>query len=660
MTGNGPDAMFNKVAWLFLFLVAYWTFCIVMSVRSAQRHTLPQQFFIPAGGISTWVFVFAATAGSFAGWTFMGQPGQIFEQGFQYINASFFVITIPLAGALVLKRQWMLGRKYGYVTPGDMYCGYFGGHVIALIAVGIALLFAVPFLATLFGASGTVVETITDGAVSRDSGMWVLSAILLLYSVVGGLNAVAQVSVVQGVLFVGGAVILGSVAAAYAGGFASLGQALAKLASSPVGAVGRTGGFGGGDYNGLFAIPGVIQFTAGLGRDAPVGGPWTAVMGLSFVLSLMGIQCAPSFSVWGFASSSPRAFPIYQIWGSAFCVGVIMFIFAPLQGLSALVLGANGAADQADLSVAHLLPTLSAGQHGTLVLAYITALQDQQVWLVGLLAVAGIAALQATAAAYVATTGTIVSRDLYTRYFRPDATWEQQKVVSRIAMLLICLAALLMASFARPAVLVLGSLAIPCSFQLLPALIGVLWLPWITRRAATAGLMASLVVVILTEPLGQVLTGNALPWGRWPWTIHSGLWGMAANLAICLAVCASSRLDAERLSRDRVHDFLNDRAWWMLKSPRLKSAAWILVLAWMFFAVGPGAVLGNKLFGAPGAGYAAWMFGAPSLWAWQVFWWLLGIGLVWFLAVKMEMSTGTRLAALSRPGAPHETGDDHG
>lgn len=646
--------MFNKVAWLFLFLVAYWTFCIVMSIRSAQRHTQPKEFFVPAGGVSTWVFVFVATAGTFAGWTFMGQPGQIFEHGFQYMNASFFVITIPLAGALVLKRQWMLGRKYGYVTPGDMYCGYFGGDAIAVIAVGIALLFAVPFLASLFGASGTIVETITDGAVSRDAGMWVLSAILLLTNVIGGLNAVAQVSVVQGVLFLGGAVILGSCAAAYAGGFASLGEALAKLASSPVGDVGTTGGFGGGDYNGLFAIPGVIQFTAGLGRDVPVGGPWTAVMGLSFVLSLMGIQCSPSFSVWGFASSSPRAFPIYQIWGSALCVGLVMFIFAPLQGLSALVLGANGAADKASLTVAHRLPALLPDQHGSLVLDYIAALPNNQVWLVGLLAVAGIAALQATASAYVATTGNIVSRDIYTRYFRPDATWDQQKVVSRIAMLLLCLAALLMASFARPATQVLGSLAIPCSFQLLPALLGVLWLPWMTRRAATVGLIAGLVVVVLTEPLGQLLTADRLPWGRWPWTIHSGLWGMAANLAICLAVCASSRVDAERHARDRVHAFLDDRAWWGLNSPRLKSAAWILVLAWLFFAVGPGAVLGNRLFGAPGAGYQAWVFGAPSLWAWQVFWWLLGIGLVWFLAVKMEMSTATRVAVLGHAGVADE------
>ncbi len=654
--------MFSKTAWLLLFLLAYWTFCIVASIRSARRNQQPQHFFMPSGGIATWVFVFVATTGTFAGWTFTGQPGQIFENGFQYINASFFVITIPLAGALVLKRQWMLGRQYGYLTPGEMYSRYFGGEAIAVISVGIALLFAIPFLATLFSASGAILATLSDGAVSRDAGMWVLASVLLLYCVVGGLDAVAQVSVVQGVLFVGGAVILGVGASAFAGGFTHLGQALAHLASSTVGDTGMTKGFGGGNYNGLFAIPGVIQFTAGLGREAPVGGPWTAMMGLSFALSLMGVQCSPSFSVWGFGSSTPRAFPVYQIWGSAFCVGLVMFIFAPLQGLSGLVLGANAAANQANLAIAHTLPALSGTEHGALVADFIGAMQSQQVWLVGLLAVAGIGAMQATAAAYLATTGNIVSRDIYYRFFRPAATWRQQRAVSRIAMLLISLAALLMATFANDALLVLRGLAVPCSFQLLPALLGVLWLPWVTRRAATAGLIAGLVVVVLTEPLGQVLTGDALPWGRWPWTIHSGLWGMAANITICLAACASGRVDAGRGARDAFHLFLNDRAWSVLKGSHLKSAAWILVLAWLFFAVGPGAILGNMAFGAPGAGYQAWLFGVPSLWAWQVFWWLLGVGLIWFLAVKMELSTVTNhtLAVLGPPAPTHERGDDHG
>ena len=29
----------------------------------------------------------------------------------------------------------------------------------------------------------------------------------------------------------------------------------------------------------------------------------------------------------------------------------------------------------------------------------------------------------------------------------------------------------------------------------------------------------------------------------------------------------------------------------------------------------------------------------PSIWAWQILFWILGVGMMWLLAYKMEMST---------------------
>jgi hypothetical protein len=53
-------------------------------------------------------------------------------------------------------------------------------------------------------------------------------------------------------------------------------------------------------------------------------------------------------------------------------------------------------------------------------------------------------------------------------------------------------------------------------------------------------------------------------------------------------------------------------------------------------------VIGNDIFGAPGAGIAAWRLGVPSLWAWQVLWWALGVLALWWLAYKMELATAPR------------------
>ena len=70
----------------------------------------------------------------------------------------------------------------------------------------------------------------------------------------------------------------------------------------------------------------------------------------------------------------------------------------------------------------------------------------------------------------------------------------------------------------------------------------------------------------------------------------------------------------------------------------LRPVAWALTLIWFFFAVGPGAILGNDLFGAPNVGLAGWTMGVPSLWAWQMLWWALGVLVIWFLAYRLEMA----------------------
>ena len=66
-----------------------------------------------------------------------------------------------------------------------------------------------------------------------------------------------------------------------------------------------------------------------------------------------------------------------------------------------------------------------------------------------------------------------------------------------------------------------------------------------------------------------------------------------------------------------------------------------MVLVWFMFAIGPFCVIGNTLFGDP-LKPATWINGMPSIWIWQIIWWILGIGMMWFLAYKLEMSTNIR------------------
>ncbi len=573
----------------------------------------------------------------------MGHPGLIYRDGFQYAYASFYAITIPFTGVLFLKRQWMLGKRFGYVTPGEMLSDYFQGDMIRILTVCVALLFSIPYLGVQLGASGFLFNVLTDDMLSRNVGRGVLSVVVLVYVASGGLRAVAYVDTVQCILLGIGIIITGIIALNAAGGWDSLQMGLAKFAASDIGKWGTTKGYGGGDYNAYFAIPGVIQFTAGLGKETPVGGLWTGIMCLTYMFALMGIQSAPAFTMWSFSNNSPAPFAPQQVWASSFGIGLILFFFTAFQGMGAHLLGATQAVTDANLALATVLPDLSANKQAGLVPHYFNIISEKLPWLVGLLAVCALAAMQSTGAAYMSTAGGMLTRDLYKRYLNPTASHATQKLFGRLGVAFIVVSALLVATFSKDALVLLGGLAVAFGFQMWPSLIAVCWVPWITRQGATWGLFFGLLGVIFTESLGKSIAGSfgmELPWGRWPWTIHSAGWGMMLNLSVCLIVSAMTQTEQALAHRMKYHDFLNEHAILSPEKHKLKPIAWIITLAWMFFGIGPGAVIGNDIFGSPDAGTPdAWTFGMPSIWAWQILFWILGCGMMWFLAYKMEMST---------------------
>jgi hypothetical protein len=124
--------------------------------------------------------------------------------------------------------------------------------------------------------------------------------------------------------------------------------------------------------------------------------------------------------------------------------------------------------------------------------------------------------------------------------------------------------------------------------------------------------------------------------------MHSAFWGIFFNLGAAILISAVTQNADDMKHKMKFHNFLSEHAGLSEEKKKLIPAAWIITLVWFFFGIGPGAVIGNTIFGDPNGGVAAWTFGMPSIWAWQILWWALGCFMMWFLAYKMEMSTVPR------------------
>ena len=626
-----------KVVWLLVFVGLYWSYCVFWGVKGHLQAKTASDYFLAGRGISIWVFILAATATSFSGWTFMGHPGLIYRDGFPYAYASFYAITIPFTGVMFLKRQWMLGKRFGFVTPGEMFSEYFKSDFIRILIVLVALVFSVPYLGIQLRASGFLFNVLTDGMFSVNVGMWALSAVVFIYVATGGLKAVAYVDTMQCILLAGGIMVIGLITLVNIGGFGTLIDGVAALSQideklTPDG------------YSHYIAIPGVIQYVKS-GTQA-VGGAWTGIMILSYMFALMGIQSAPAFTMWSFSNKSVTPFAPQQVWASAFGIGLILMSFTAIQGIGAHFLGADAAMLAAHPELVNNVMgaglggediMATAGKQGNLVPQLIYLMSDSAPWLVGLLSVCALAAMQSTGAAYMSTAGGMLTRDLFKRFLMPSASHNLQKILGRAGVGVIVLAALLVATVSKDALVLLGGLAVAYGFQMWPALIAICWWPFLTRAGVSYGLIAGLIAVTLTESIGADVFGITA-WGRWPLTIHSAGWGIIFNLGLAIIISYFTQNKADTDHKMKFHSFLREHASLSSEKRRLIPTAVIITLLWFFFGIGPGAVIGNWIFGSP-LDPNTWVFGIPSIWAWQILFWLIGVYMMWMLAYKMEMST---------------------
>ena len=338
----------DRLAWLFVFFALYATYCVFWGVDCARERRGAMDFFLAERGVPSWVYVAAATILTFTGWVAIGLPATVLRDGFPGAALALGAIVTPLAGAAALSRQWMLSRRFGYVTPVQMYADYFGGPVIRPVLLLIALLFALPYLGMQMAATGYLFQVLSDGFIPWVFAMWALGALVFLYVCLGGIRAAAFVAVLQALLFAAALVAIGVIAWVELGGFASFVGLLDKLGAAKVGDWGASST----GYSAMLTTPGVVQFVAGYGKEAPVGGVWTTTMVLSTALSLIGLQLAPAFGVLAFSARDARGFAPQQVWAAAATIGFGMVFFAVIAGMGALFLGASPAVDQAGLAIA--------------------------------------------------------------------------------------------------------------------------------------------------------------------------------------------------------------------------------------------------------------------------------------------------------------------
>jgi SSS family solute:Na+ symporter len=608
----------GSMTWVLLFFLIYGGIVLFWARQASTLNTQYFDFFTTGKSLAPWMSAVGVTGASVSGWIVLGFPQTIATQGLGFGVLALAGIIIPLTGVLFFKIQWQIATRYHFNTQGQLFNGYFGGRSIGVVSALIAVLFAVGFAGLQLRAVGSVLAGLSENQSDLPVFVWAIAALLACYVVIGGMRAIGYLSVIQTVLIAMAITGTGLFVLIDSGGFVALNLHLAALAKEPE-SIAR----------GYFQIAGVIQFTAGHGVEAPTGGQWTAVMISSTALVLLGIQASPMITQLVLSTRSSVGIAAGQTW-------VFAGVFGALIVFGVVAIGAFGlGGEQA------VIPSL------------LLNLSVHSPWFTGAIMIGLIAAVQVVSGLSLLAAANALICDIYVPFFHKGLPQSDQVMYGRICVVILLIIAALLATLSPVVLSALGALALPAALQLWPALIGLCWFQFISKQAVISGLMFGLFAVLVTDHAGIAILnflGLDLPWGRWPWTIHSAGWGLFVNLLAVLVISAITQGRGHSKNASDIRQFVRKHAPVAPRSRGLKPAAWSAILAWFFLAVGPGVILGNQAFGAPAEGPESWITGMPSIWAWIMMLWVLGVFLIWFLSYKMNLATAsaTEVVALER------------
>ncbi|MFT3989606.1 hypothetical protein [Aestuariivirga sp.] len=598
--------MAPPLIWLFAFGTAYLAVLMFWARIAARQATPVQNFLRPVRAAAPFMAVMTIGAASFGPFLAMNFADGVAVQGFGFAAIALGGVVVPLTGVLFFKRIWALSLRFGSYNQARFLEDFYESKTLSVLSAMIAVLFALTLGGRVLAEMALLFSDVSGAGFNPLYSLALLSFMLAAYLVAGGIRGLVYLGTLQGVLGVAGILGLIALTLYLSNGYGALAATLAAVEAK------------GADTAALFTTSGVIQFTRGLGLDAPSGSGWTAMMVFSSVIGFMGVQASPAIHQLVVASRNTRGIAPGQTWVTA-------AVFGGLTLVLALVAGGFGIASNQPAVIEAMMADLARWSPWMLAALYFCLVSLAFVF----------------AAACHFTAANILVADIYRRNFHKGLDDGLATVLIRVTIaVLVVISALLSASLPA-ATAALSALCVPLSFQLVPALIGICFARGITRQAAAAGAIIGMVCVILTEDAGHWMlrfVGVELPWGRWPWTMHSALWGMFFNLLAVLVISVITRKREQGALWQARAQFVGAV---LQGSPRvglLWSTAWSVFLAWLFLGVGPGLVMGNAAFVRTTDQGASNILGLPSLIVWVMIAWALGVGMIWFLAYRMELA----------------------
>jgi len=462
----------------------------VVAYRLTERTA--EDYFLASRTLGTLVLLFTTFATLLSAFTFFGGPTIAFQAGPEWILVMGLMdgVLFGILWYAVGYKQWLVGRRHGHVTLGEMLGDRFGSQRLRVLVAGISLFWLVPYIMLQQQGAGTALVALTDGAVPYWVGAGGITLFMIVYVGLSGMRGVAWTDTLQGIFMLG----------------------MVWLAVAWI----------------LVAVGGPGAATTRLAANAPEhlslgGGLYSPAFVLSTAISIaFGVTMFPQVNQRFFVAKSTavlkRTFTLWPV--------LVILLFVPAFMLGAWAAGL-GIAPNAN---GRILPPLLA--------------EFTPAWFGALVIAGAMAAMMSSSDSMLLSGSSYLTRDVY-RQVAADVTERSEALVGRAGVVALALVSFGLSLFQPGTLIQIGDTAFGGFAQLaLPVLVALYW-QGTTRDGMLAGVAGSQAFYLASVFLPMVPSSYVLPvapgLGGW----SASIVGMGLGLVLTVGVSAMTAPTAD-------------------------------------------------------------------------------------------------------------------
>jgi len=212
-----------------IILALYLCMSIAIGIYGRSEEDSAENYFVASRKINPWVLFCTLAATNFSAFFFLGFAGASYRAGWGFygimaMGTSLVGLSILLLGIPIHK----LGKEKGYITPPELIAGETNSKYLGWLYGTVLVIFTLPYLATQPMGAGMLLETLSGGEIPYFTGALLLTCVMIIYLILGGMKSSAMTDVFQGILMFSILVIfvIGFFIHEDIGGFSKAGQSL--------------------------------------------------------------------------------------------------------------------------------------------------------------------------------------------------------------------------------------------------------------------------------------------------------------------------------------------------------------------------------------------------------------------------------------------------